>query len=458
MLGLALLAGCPPPPTPSHGGGSGHASAPPPGCTDPLPDEQPALAAAPSLRAPDSRIAVTVRLPLERLRHEIEQRVPVVLAAAGGQSVGSVGRLSYSVRRGAVALRLEQDTLLVEIPVTGYAEVCLPIGSACPRVSSCSPALEMTAAIPLALGPDFSFGASHVTTQITRGCVIAGIDATSRFSGAAQQNAAAAGRRIDETLPSLQPELQAAWAGLSQPTPVGSGACLRGYPHRLVQAPATLDGNDIAFHVGIFAMMRHEPACPTPAETAPPQPLPAPEHVSALEPLTELAMAEDRPYAELRSALGRLEPPAGLASLSVVELRAVATPAGARLASHLRLGGERCGELWLTALPRASSDGTAITLAEVQAAPGQPGRQAALASLGLDAWLGSHVSVPASPALGPEALESVRQTLEHAARLRSPDTAVTLGSTKSTTDGPAVGAETLVTVEHVIGTLTATLR
>jgi hypothetical protein len=457
---LALCAGCPPPPAPttSHGGDGGRTSAPSPGCSEPLPEEQPALTAAPPLPAPDSRIALTVRLPLERLRHEIERRVPVELAAAGGQNVGSVGRLSYSVRRGAVAVRLEQDTLLVEIPVTGYAEVCLPIGSACPRVSSCSPALTMTAAIPLALGPDFSFGASKVSVQITRGCVIAGIDATSRFSGAAQQNAAAAGRRIDQTLPSLQPELQAAWAGLGQPIPVGNGACLRGYPQRLVQAPATLDGDDIAFHVGIFAIAYHEPICPAPRETAPPQPLPAVEHVPALEPLTELAVAENRPLAELSRALGRLEPPAGLASLSLVELRAIATPAGARIATQLQLGGEHCGQAWLTAQPRASSDGAQITLAGVQAAPGQPGREAALASLGLDAWFGSHVSFPATPALGPEALEAVRQTLEQAARLRSPDTTVTLGSSKSTTDAPAVGAETLVTVEHLRGTLTATLR
>jgi hypothetical protein len=405
-------------------------------------------------------------LPLERLRARIEQRLPVELGR-GGQSVGRLGRLSYSVRRDAVALRLEGGKLLVDVSITGQASVCLPLGSFCPPVSGCSPALIVTAAIPLALGADHRFGSSAVSTRVTRGCVIAGVDATARLASAAAQQAEAAGRRIDQELPSLRPEIEALWALLGQPAPLAGGPCLLATPGRLVQAPPSIADGSLLLHVGLGVTLRRSAACPPTVSPAQPPPLPAPESVAALDPVSDLALVSERPWPEVASALERLvgldtaatglaspagtgeeSRPAGLAPLSVAETRAVASAPSPLVASRIVLGGEHCGEVWLGAVPRVARREHRVVLAAPDLLAGQPGRAAALAGLPLGAWLQGRARIDVGPAVGPGVVEAIRQRIEQAARRRATGTKVTATEVTSSLDRALASADGLVSIER----------
>lgn len=338
-------------------------------------------------------IALTIRVPREVLLQALSERVPEVLAR-GGRRV-SMGRLSYSVRRGPFELGLRRNALVVEVPIRVNAGVCVPLGALCPSLGGCSPALTTTVEVPLALNRRYELGPSRVRTDVERGCTIAGHDATGLVKRNASRQSAELKRRLDELLPSIEPEMSALWRGLGRPLPRPDGGCLAAEPMAVVQYPATLTASHLALHLGVVATLEEQQPCrAVPPEPA--SPLPTAAARPATEPRTGIAVARRLEWgfvaAQLERALATGEPPpfsggpvTAVEASGVLLPAAAGRPSTAQIALRIQTAELHCEPAWLVATPRAEADGS-VLLVPASAGDAMAGPLARKVA----AWLAQH--------------------------------------------------------------------
>jgi hypothetical protein len=332
----------------------------------------------------------------------LERRVPEVLAR-GGRRI-SVGRLSYSVKRGPFALGLERNALIVEVPIHVAASVCVPFGALCPSVGGCSPKLKTIVEVPLALNDRYELGPSRVSTVVERGCTIAGHDATGQVKQNARRQSAQLQRQIDQLLPSVRPEAETIWRGLQQPLPLDQGACLTTTPQQVVQLPAVLDAEHLSFRLAFVTPFEQLSPCPPREDDRARGPLPPPSSRPTDERWGRLAVVRQLPWLaaaeQLQSVVKRGEPPlreddrvVGLGMSGVRAAHASSGDDGARIALSLAVEGTGCGPLWLLAEPRPDPNGPFIGLDRV--VPYGSTDQAA--TVELSRWMQEHAKLDAGP-------------------------------------------------------------
>ncbi len=221
-------------------------------CATRLPPRASAAAAAPPALPPlpgpagtplalRSQLIVNVDLPLAGVRQAIEAKVPRRVAEERDHDLGVAGHLEYTVDRGPFALRIENDTLVVESNLQGHAQACAK--GRC--YAGCAPEARATARVPLHLGADYKLHASDVRVEVTRGCEVKAlggfltVDVTPILRGALEGQSRMIQASIDRELPDLRGEATRLWSELEKPKALPLGACVLLEPEEIVQGPAS---------------------------------------------------------------------------------------------------------------------------------------------------------------------------------------------------------------------------
>jgi hypothetical protein len=320
--------------------------------------QQPEWLTPPAVEIPESRVTVEASVTLKRIERELSDRVPSTLDR-GSRGIGSAGRLGYVVRRGAFAVGLEGERLVVTTPVTVNAQVCKPIGPFCPTYGSCSPKLQTRASVPLVLGPDYRLGQSEVGITIERSCSIAGFDATPKIRTAARGQARQLKRQIDGIVNQPRPEAEVLWRNLQQPLPLADQGCLRVKPRTLTQSRPSLVDGVLSTQVALTGTVSFDYPCDGsegPAAAA--QPLPKPQVVDELPGGIELNLPILQDWAAVSAELTRSlvsgTDPGAEATDPARQLTGV-TALGALIEQQplvaLALHTQGCGDLWVVGEP-----------------------------------------------------------------------------------------------------------
>jgi hypothetical protein len=361
------------------------------------------LPAAAPLQLPRSHISVDFEANIAALEREIGREVPTRLATVKGMPIGAPGEVSYTVDRGSFDVKLAGDRLDVTIPVSVEAEVCKPLGPFCPTYGRCSPRLAAKVSVPALLGADYEIPRSRVSIGVTRGCTIAGFDATPEIRKAAGQQAGMVQSRIDRSIPKLRPFVQNAWELLHVPVALGNTTCLRIQPDSLTQAHPRLNDQMLYARISATGSLAVEDPCEKPDAAIRPSALPplatgdAPDGV-ALEVPIRIA------WADVSAAITRS---AGTSLLVKAEARSAPD---AKVAIKATLSGTVCGTTWLLAEPWFDAKTSRVRLRNVTLAPGQPafGEREALARTLADS---ATIQLPVDVGSAPNALESMVEGL-----------------------------------------------
>ncbi len=341
-------------------------------CSVRLAPTTPAFTDAPVVEAPESRIAVDVRVAVARLKSELSRHVPVVLAQANRRDVGTPGQATYVVRRGDFNVRLDADQLVVENPVSVELAVCKPFGPLCPTYGRCSPRLSSSVRVPLLFDGRYQLGASRVDVGVTRGCVLTpiGVDVTPELQRMAGQQAGGVKRQIDRSLPSVRPEVQAVWHLLHSPVSIGNTLCARIAPERLVQQRPTLQGGVLSSRLAAYGRIGVEDPCST--KDAVESPLPAPDVRSDVPAGVALDVPIRIDWDDVSAALTRsLAAPASDGATRIVRAQARGALVAGRpvVALALTVEGRACGDVWVVAEPWYDAQSSRVRLRRVAFAP-----------------------------------------------------------------------------------------
>ena len=309
------------------------------------PSSAPELPAAPPLEPIRSHLTLAGRLSEERLRQEIGRELPRTLAS-GRRTEGPGLRISYVVRRGDLDFQLDDDTLLVTVPITVTAEVCKTFGPLCPIVGRCTPSLRARASVPVVLDEDYSLGKSHVEAGVLRGCSILGFDATQQIATIAAREATTAERRIDEQIPDLPPYVEGAWAALHQTLPLQGGACLQVVPEAIHQARPQLTEGMFLASASLVTSLRLEHPCAS-IEPPPQGALPPLEVRDSVPPGIRLRAPLTFDWEKVGQALRASMTPAP----ARLTARGVLVDNDRRILLELAADSAACGSLWLLATP-----------------------------------------------------------------------------------------------------------
>ncbi len=407
LLALCAVSACGPRPGP--------ASATAGECSVQLGAPPPDLPAPPAVAAPGSRIAVNVLASVAALKRELSKNVPLQLARARNQPIGTPGEVSYTVSRGGFDIGLARDRLVVATPIAVEAQVCKPLGPICPVYGRCSPRLGAIASVPLTLGDDYELGRSRVSVNMTRGCVIAGFDASGEIRKNAARQVGGIQRRIDASVPKLRPYVEGTWRLLQTPVALSGTTCLRIAPSALVQKKPTLSDGNLGLRFGVLGTLSVEEPCS--ADSAPVATLPLPSlrvdddlpHGVSLS--VPLRIAWDDVSADLTRSLGSTA--ARTASVHVVKARARGVLVGAtpRVLLTATVSGTLCGDAHLLAEPWYDAAASRVRLRQVVVAPGtglDPSNAAELVAL-----VEQHaaVALPLDAASAPNALSGLVERL-----------------------------------------------
>jgi len=375
-----------------------------------------------------------------------------------------VGRLSYSVRRGPFVLSLRRNALVVEVPIRVAASVCVPLGALCPSVGGCSPALRTIVEVPLALNERYELGPSRVTTDVERGCSIAGYDATGQIRSNAKSQSTQLKRQVDELLPSIGPEVTALWHGLQRPLPLEDGSCVVAEPKQVVQYPAALDAEHLVFRLGLFATLERHESCRGGDEDTPLRPPPAPDSSPASEQRGTVTVAHRMGWTAVSETLRRTvtegAPPIRegqrIRSLRTEGIRVAngaGKPSAQRVAIRLDTEGSGCGPSWLIAEPGIDDDRPVVRLQNTSPleATGKT------ASATFIAWVEKHASF--APKVGSaEVSDALRALVVKAMMRRSANAEVGPYSPTPLDQAVAVGERGLLVTRRSRGEIVLTIR
>jgi hypothetical protein len=362
------------------------------GCQSLPPAEARPRLTAFQVAAPTSRLVVSAGVPLSRVRAELERRVPKLLDSAKRRKIGAPGEVTYEVTRGGFDLNLRGERLLVSTIVKADVDVCKPLGPICFSYGRCTPRLLATASVPLLLGETYDFQKSTVRTQVTRPCVIAGIDASPHIKALADQQARAVEQRIDTSLPRIRGFVEQAWQFVQAPLRYDLTHCLTLRPKRLVQGRPTIDGGAVQQRWALESELALSSACSAGAATE--ASLPPLATDPALADATELHLVQRVGWSSLEAAI-TLAMRGG--PLGVTRVRAV--PVSNRGVRQIEIGltttREYCGELVAWAEPSYDAASDRVALTRVEFAAAQRADDTALGAA-RDALARVRVALPAS--------------------------------------------------------------
>lgn len=376
-------------------------------CSEVLSGPAPDLPAPPAVETPVSRIAVDVNASVQSLKRELGKHVPLELARATNQPIGTPGEVSYTVSRGSFDVGLSGDRLVVATPVSVEARVCKPLGPICPIYGRCSPRLAAVASVPLTLTDDYRLGSSSVSVNLTRGCVIAGFDASDEIRRNAARQVGGIQRRIDGSVPDLKPYVEGTWRLLHTPVALGRDTCLRIAPSGIVQKKPKLTAGTLGLRFGVLGSLSVEQPC-NPDDAVAPTPLPK---LSAEKDLAEgvalkvpLRIDWEDVSADLTRSLAA--PSARAADVHVVKAKArgVLVNGIPRVLLTATVSGRLCGDAHLLAEPWYDASAARIRLRAVTAAPGTGADVSAVSALITDH---AAIALPLDAASAPNALESL---------------------------------------------------
>ena len=389
-------------------------------CSEPIGATGLTLPEAPAARPPRSRVSVELVASRSRIESELAAQIPKELAADSGQPIGAPGRLSYRVTRGALALSVEHDSVVLSTNVLVNVAVCKPLGPFCPVYGTCAPELLARGAVPLLIGQDYSLPKSQVNIVVTRPCVIAGYDATPRLERIASQQAQAIERQINRRLPRLRPQVERAWHTLASPIELDDRTCLRIVPDQVVQSSPRLDSKQLAVRFAVLGELHLlRPCGETETEMQMP-PLPAPQVDSELTPGVELRVATVIDWAsvsdQLTQKLPQVTTAAGAAAglpLERVQARGVEVGGQPRIALALDRAGTSCDHLVALAVPEYDGARRRLRLRELTLAtpPRTDEAKAEATALLVALQEQADVAVPTDLSGAPSALQSLEREL-----------------------------------------------
>ncbi len=261
----------------------------------------PAPEVLPAVEAPRSRVALTAAVTRARLERELTAAVPELLAS-GQEDVGAPGVVGYVVRRGPLAVALDDDRLEVTTRVAVAVQVSKRLGPLSVVYGRCNPTVDAWARMPLLLGTDYEAGEPSVTVKVVQGCVVAGYDATPEVQRSAREAAAVARGRIDREVPRIRPLVEAGWASLHRTVAVSANGCVRISPETVAQARPTEAGGVLRVGAEVTGRVLFERPC-APSPTDPPPALPPLARPDAIAPGVELATVVLIPWSEVGAAL-----------------------------------------------------------------------------------------------------------------------------------------------------------
>lgn len=170
-----------------------------------------------------SLVSVQFVVGKRRLQHELAKRIPIVLAQESGRSIGSPGRLSYVVKRGALAFSVKHNLFSVQTRMTGDISICKPLGPICARYGKCAPSWRAQVTLPL----DWREPPTAATTvNLEHGCVLSpvGYDATDEVRKITDREARKVAARISQELKRGQEAILANLNRLRAPLQLGNPA------------------------------------------------------------------------------------------------------------------------------------------------------------------------------------------------------------------------------------------
>jgi len=345
LLGLVAL-GCP---SRGKGGetpGTGNAE-----CSVRL-SPAPVLEPAPELPAPRSHLGVEVSAELDAIRRELERQVPVGLAGERRRPIGAPGEVTYSVSRGSMTAKLVGDRLVVGVPVAVHVEVCKPLGPFCPVYGECEPRLSAVASLPAMLGADYEIGKSRVGVQVTRGCTIAGINATPEIEKRARGAVGIVQAKIDSGTPPIRPAVAAIWELLHHPVSLGKSGCWRIHPEHTAQAKPIAEPGRVVTRFAAEGTLSLEDPCLDPDAPVKAPPLPPLETRAQVPEGVDLRVPIITSWTDVSTALARslLDPvlAAGGAKLVGIEAQGTLSQGRGVVALRGRIAGITCGDVvWL---------------------------------------------------------------------------------------------------------------
>jgi hypothetical protein len=341
---------------------------------------RPAQQASTAVAAAPSRLVVHAIASLDKLAAELARHIAPRLAEGRGVALGPAGVLDYSVDRGAFALSIAADHLVVETPVQGRARACR--GRRC--YAGCEPRALVRAKIPLWLGSDYRFGRSRLSLEFTNGCKVRAlggmlsVDVTPLLKSALAPQLDRVRREIDARLPDVRARVVRAWGQLSRSRPLPLGRCLVLQPLGLVQGPVEQSGHTAHARFALLARPELRADC---SEPAPRTSLPPLSADPALPDEGVVTLGVELPLTSLARAFETATPEAG----SEPRLRvtqATIEALGKNVSAELELSGELCGAVALQAEPTFAGEDGAI---ELTAGKLDAGERARVSAAGLDA-------------------------------------------------------------------------
>jgi hypothetical protein len=297
-------------------------------------------------------MGVEVSAELSAIRRELERQVPVGLAGERRRPIGAPGEVTYSVGRGSMSTKLVGDRLVVGVPVAVHVEVCKPLGPFCPVYGECNPRLAAVASTPVLLGRDYEIGKSRVGIQVTRGCTIAGINATPEIEKRARGAVGIVQSKIDAAAPPIRPAVASIWELLHHPVSLGKSGCLRIHPEKTAQAHPSSEPGRIVTRLAAEGTLTVEDPCLEPDAPVKAPPLPPLETKAEVPAGVDLRVPIVSSWSDVSAALARtlLGRPLVADGVKLVGVEAAGTVSGGRAVVALQgqVGGRVCGPvLWL---------------------------------------------------------------------------------------------------------------
>lgn len=333
-------------------------------CETRLDDTPLAIAAPDPIELPRSHITVDFEASVTALDREIGRQVPTRLATVRSMDIGAPGEASFTVDRGALNLAVAGDRFDVTIPVSVEVEVCKPLGPFCPTYGRCSPRLAARVSVPALLASDYEIPRSRVSIGVTRGCTIAGFDATPEIRKAANQQTSMVQSRIDRSIPKLRPYVENVWRTLHVPVSLGNTTCLRIVPDGLTQARPTLSNKILAARLSASGTLSVEDPCEKPDAAIRPGPLP-PLKTGDVSDGVLLEVPVRIAWRDVSAAITRS---AGNKLLVKAEARGAAK---GRVAIRTTLSGSVCGTTWFLGEPWYDDKTSRVRLRNVTLATGR---------------------------------------------------------------------------------------
>lgn len=326
-------------------------------CSDRISGEAPALEPATPAEPPDSQVVVGAYVAEAELLAQIAAQIPSTLAHEKDRPIGTPGRVTYTVTRGALDTALKDGTFLVTTLANAQIEVCKPLGPFCVTYGRCQPVLATTVSLPLALGADYDYPPLSTSVRAERGCQIAGFDVTPRLTSLAQSNLGAIEKRIERSLPPLKPWAERVWQLAQNPLFLDARHCLRATPRRFVQAPAKETGAGYQVAVGVELSVALTTECERDDVAVPLAPLATAAALSERPALrvaqrVDVASATKQLTESVRGEFGNGE------RLARLTLHTATTSSKNGIVLEAELNGATCGTAWLRADLKPTPAGT----------------------------------------------------------------------------------------------------